>query len=358
MVFSSVPIFPDPPNWHQQPNQQHGAGDGSGGGDENNCLSRPVPPPSPTGGEDGGGGSGTATGSIKPGSMADRARLAKLPQPEPALKCPRCESTNTKFCYFNNYSLTQPRHFCKTCRRYWTRGGALRNVPVGGGCRRNKKRKRNRSRSPSVFDREACLISAAAAAAGSKTDMSMISSHLLPPPPQLPLFPFLPHLSDYGSGGAGIGLNFGGIQPPVAAASGNVNCGTDMEFHIDNTSCGGGGGGGCPILSARFSDHWRLQQQQQFPFLTGLEPPSGIYPFDQGDAADCVDSYVYAVPAPTTGELGSKPLDSGITQLATVKTEENRGLNFLGLPGNYQYWGGSAWTDLSGFTSSSTTHIL
>ncbi|XP_073032075.1 uncharacterized protein [Primulina eburnea] len=50
--------------------------------------------------------------------------------------CPRCESTNTKFCYYNNYNLSQPRHFCKSCRRYWTRGGALRNVPVGGGSRK------------------------------------------------------------------------------------------------------------------------------------------------------------------------------------------------------------------------------
>lgn len=54
------------------------------------------------------------------------------------LRCPRCESSNTKFCYYNNYNLTQPRHFCKTCRRYWTKGGALRNVPIGGGCRKNK----------------------------------------------------------------------------------------------------------------------------------------------------------------------------------------------------------------------------
>ncbi|KZV33803.1 DNA binding with one finger 5 family protein [Dorcoceras hygrometricum] len=50
--------------------------------------------------------------------------------------CPRCESTNTKFCYYNNYNLSQPRHFCKSCRRYWTRGGSLRNVPVGGGTRK------------------------------------------------------------------------------------------------------------------------------------------------------------------------------------------------------------------------------
>ncbi|KAL3526735.1 hypothetical protein ACH5RR_011391 [Cinchona calisaya] len=54
------------------------------------------------------------------------------------LRCPRCDSINTKFCYYNNYNLTQPRHFCKTCLRYWTKGGALRNVPIGGGCRKNK----------------------------------------------------------------------------------------------------------------------------------------------------------------------------------------------------------------------------
>ncbi|KAL6991094.1 hypothetical protein U1Q18_009214 [Sarracenia purpurea var. burkii] len=58
------------------------------------------------------------------------------------LKCPRCDSSNTKFCYYNNYSLSQPRHFCKACKRYWTRGGTLRNVPVGGGCRKNKRVKR------------------------------------------------------------------------------------------------------------------------------------------------------------------------------------------------------------------------
>ncbi|KAG7017037.1 Dof zinc finger protein DOF4.6 [Cucurbita argyrosperma subsp. argyrosperma] len=61
------------------------------------------------------------------------------PQKEQALNCPRCNSSNTKFCYYNNYSLTQPRYFCKTCRRYWTEGGSLRNIPVGGGSRKNKR---------------------------------------------------------------------------------------------------------------------------------------------------------------------------------------------------------------------------
>ncbi|GAB2298700.1 hypothetical protein Dimus_032774 [Dionaea muscipula] len=55
-----------------------------------------------------------------------------------SVKCPRCESTNTKFCYYNNYNKSQPRHFCKACKRHWTNGGTLRNVPIGGGGRKNK----------------------------------------------------------------------------------------------------------------------------------------------------------------------------------------------------------------------------
>ncbi|RWW61751.1 hypothetical protein BHE74_00031172 [Ensete ventricosum] len=72
-------------------------------------------------------------------SIATTATALNLRQQ--GLKCPRCDSPNTKFCYYNNYSLSQPRHFCKTCRRYWTKGGALRNVPMGGGSRKNKKSK-------------------------------------------------------------------------------------------------------------------------------------------------------------------------------------------------------------------------
>ncbi|XP_077237579.1 dof zinc finger protein DOF5.4-like [Tasmannia lanceolata] len=68
----------------------------------------------------------------------DRRMRTNLNQ---ALKCPRCDSLNTKFCYYNNYNLSQPRHFCKGCRRYWTKGGILRNVPVGGGCRKTKRSK-------------------------------------------------------------------------------------------------------------------------------------------------------------------------------------------------------------------------
>ncbi|XP_074380605.1 dof zinc finger protein DOF3.7-like isoform X1 [Apium graveolens] len=69
----------------------------------------------------------------------NKAVSAPRPQKPQAINCPRCNSTHTKFCYYNNYSLTQPRYFCKTCRRYWTEGGSLRNVPVGGGSRKNKR---------------------------------------------------------------------------------------------------------------------------------------------------------------------------------------------------------------------------
>ncbi|KAG9439281.1 hypothetical protein H6P81_019446 [Aristolochia fimbriata] len=88
------------------------------------------------------------------------------PHQQPALKCPRCDSSNTKFCYYNNYSLSQPRHFCKACKRYWTRGGTLRNVPVGGGCRKNKRLKRPSSSSSGA---SASAAEHAVAAAGSSS---------------------------------------------------------------------------------------------------------------------------------------------------------------------------------------------
>jgi hypothetical protein len=89
---------------------------------------------------------GSASNSKPPPSLIERRAR---PQKDQAINCPRCNSTNTKFCYYNNYSLSQPRYFCKTCRRYWTEGGSLRNVPVGGGSRKNK-RSTSSSSSPSI----------------------------------------------------------------------------------------------------------------------------------------------------------------------------------------------------------------
>ena len=89
-------------------------------------------------GANGGGGGGGG------GGLKGKGR------PQEQLNCPRCKSSNTKFCYYNNYSLTQPRYFCKSCRRYWTEGGSLRNIPVGGGSRKNRKPRGSVSGSGSV----------------------------------------------------------------------------------------------------------------------------------------------------------------------------------------------------------------
>lgn len=166
---------------HQQQSHQFIAG-------ENGQLGQlpPLPPPPQSGG---------LTGTAR--SLTDRARVAKVPLPESGLKCPRCESTNTKFCYYNNYSLTQPRHFCKTCRRYWTRGGALRNVPVGGGCRRNK-----RSKSRSVSKSPATTM----AVSGNITTMGGGSGGgSMPPAPIAPPLSFMSASSNYGDMGGELG---------------------------------------------------------------------------------------------------------------------------------------------------------
>lgn len=68
-----------------------------------------------------------------------RRQTPRAQEPDP-VKCPRCDSSNTKFCYYNNYNKSQPRYFCKACKRHWTKGGTLRNVPVGG-VRKNKRAK-------------------------------------------------------------------------------------------------------------------------------------------------------------------------------------------------------------------------
>ncbi|RWV81150.1 hypothetical protein GW17_00057457 [Ensete ventricosum] len=281
-----------------------------------------------------------AAGSARSISMAERARLAKIPQPEQPLKCPRCDSTNTKFCYFNNYSLSQPRHFCKTCRRYWTRGGALRNVPVGGGCRRNKRSKSSGSSSKSTTaDRQAGTSSSSSTATGGALPPN------IPQPGQLPFLASMHTLADYGASNIGL-LNFTGI-PTIDAD----------EYQMGSSS-------GVGI------EQWKLPQIQPFPFLGGLEPSP------QSPAVQSLSELYHF-----TGEGGGYstmnrilpklPASSLITQLASVKMEDNsRGLNlprqYSGLPANDQYWSsageavstsGGGWrTDL--FNSSSSGNIL
>ncbi|CAA0326072.1 unnamed protein product [Arabidopsis thaliana] len=71
-------------------------------------------------------------------STTSGEKSTALKKPDKLIPCPRCESANTKFCYYNNYNVNQPRYFCRNCQRYWTAGGSMRNVPVGSGRRKNK----------------------------------------------------------------------------------------------------------------------------------------------------------------------------------------------------------------------------
>ncbi|KAI4365874.1 hypothetical protein MLD38_021820 [Melastoma candidum] len=76
--------------------------------------------------------------SMKESSKGCNSQGKKLKKPDKILPCPRCDSMDTKFCYYNNYNVNQPRHFCRACQRYWTAGGMMRNMPVGAGRRKNK----------------------------------------------------------------------------------------------------------------------------------------------------------------------------------------------------------------------------
>ncbi|VVA92370.1 unnamed protein product [Arabis nemorensis] len=71
-------------------------------------------------------------------TTSSEEKTTALKKPDKILPCPRCKSADTKFCYYNNYNVNQPRHFCRNCQRYWTSGGSMRTVPVGSGRRKNK----------------------------------------------------------------------------------------------------------------------------------------------------------------------------------------------------------------------------
>lgn len=193
----------------------------------------------------------------KPSSTRPQEQQQQQQQP---LKCPRCDSPNTKFCYYNNYSLTQPRHFCKTCRRYWTKGGALRNVPIGGGCRKNKKIKSSSRLSADSKD---------SASSSSEIGGFKFLSGLTPPVDfqlsGLSPFPRLNQLSEFSNNPSscfdlpGTSVNTLGFNYPLTnfnqemggpAAGNALNVNSNLASSIESLS------------SINQDLHWRLQQQR------------------------------------------------------------------------------------------------
>ncbi|TVU47550.1 hypothetical protein EJB05_07156 [Eragrostis curvula] len=267
MVFGSVPAYLDPPNWNnQQQGQQPRA---SGGGDapllpvgqaQAAATAAAAAPETATGLPSSSPAANSAAAAARPNSMAERARLMRMPQPEPAIKCPRCDSTNTKFCYYNNYSLSQPRHFCKTCRRYWTQGGSLRNVPVGGGCRRNKRSSKSSSSSSGAGASSSSSKPSSSSASRQQpsTQGGVAGGVISPGLGSLSQHQYLPFLGSMHQqpGGGNLGLAFAAGLPPLG-----------MQ-HVDAVDQ-------FPVASGGASlDQWRVHQQQpvqqqQFPFLAG-----------------------------------------------------------------------------------------
>ncbi|KAL0853849.1 hypothetical protein Bca101_059001 [Brassica carinata] len=167
---------------------------------------------------------------------------AAYPPPNPAesLPCPRCNSIITKFCYYNNYNLLQPRYFCKSCRRYWTQGGTLRDVPIGGGTRRSSsKRNRPFSSSATTASSPSCSASVITMSQGTVTNEakgSTVNSG---------------HESDgaaflaLGSGSGGLDYEFG--------------FGYGYGYGLEDTSIGclgGGSGGEIPVVDG--GDTWQI----------------------------------------------------------------------------------------------------
>ncbi|QDZ19823.1 Dof-type domain-containing protein [Chloropicon primus] len=113
---------------------EDGQGNEAGSKENHPSMRTTKDPSSRQGGENGGDKPGQAFG----GGTGSNGGKPKLPRPSGIVECPRCHSMDTKFCYYNNYNIKQPRYFCKSCQRYWTSGGTLRNVPVGAGRRKHK----------------------------------------------------------------------------------------------------------------------------------------------------------------------------------------------------------------------------
>ncbi|XP_040380706.1 dof zinc finger protein 5-like [Oryza brachyantha] len=92
------------------------------------------------------------------------------------LPCPRCGSRETKFCYFNNYNVRQPRHLCRSCRRYWTAGGALRRVASASPGRRRPRPSAARSASAAAAATAASAASSPAAAPAASEGAESVDS--------------------------------------------------------------------------------------------------------------------------------------------------------------------------------------
>uniref|UniRef100_A0ACD5VT59 Uncharacterized protein n=1 Tax=Avena sativa TaxID=4498 RepID=A0ACD5VT59_AVESA len=190
----------------------------------------PAPAPAP-----GGGAGAGAAGAGRRAGEAERVAL---------WPCPRCNSTDTKFCYYNNYNLSQPRHFCKGCRRYWTRGGALRNVPVGGGTRKptpsgvSRRKRASHTHAPALAPAAAAAspVVAVPPSLSAPLPLTVSAPQQQPPPYELSFVSTLAAM-DPDRRLLDLGGSFSSLIAPPAPMLSHAHFATGFLF-------GGGGGGG------------------------------------------------------------------------------------------------------------------
>ena len=99
------------------------------------------------------GASGEDTSTVLPLARAceddkKKSGAKSLAPPTTPLSCARCGSEDTKFCYYNNYNIKQPRFYCKVraMRRRVARrqrcGGVRREMNGAGCCARSRTERR------------------------------------------------------------------------------------------------------------------------------------------------------------------------------------------------------------------------
>ncbi|KAF5206988.1 hypothetical protein FRX31_003426 [Thalictrum thalictroides] len=72
---------------------------------------------------------------------------------DPPRQCPRCNSLETMYGYYNNYCDIQASYRCKICSHYWDHGEVLGDISVRG------KRKNNEHyEAPSTRTNHVCKI--------------------------------------------------------------------------------------------------------------------------------------------------------------------------------------------------------
>ncbi|GJN35342.1 hypothetical protein PR202_gb24099 [Eleusine coracana subsp. coracana] len=145
-------------------------------------------------------------------------------------QCPRCASRDTKFCYYNNYNTAQPRHFCRACRRYWTLGGSLRNVPVGGSTR-----KRPRPNRPTKAALAAAMAATSSSAATTRPATSMCGPFRASPAADVPASACCSTVTAHQTGGGLLGSLLLGSVPLLEGRPG-------FDLGLGSTTPGAGGG--------------------------------------------------------------------------------------------------------------------